>query len=159
MSRAAYPLCPFALGKLRMNTLSLNQLPRWLVIVVALFLAGARAQAQSPPPVDCNCVLKLAALPTNACQAFVPDLCLLATNCFSTNVTVGSPGYCTQTPAPGTPVGPGTTYITFTVTDNLGTSAQCVVPFVVSPAQGCTLTLICATNKTVQCGSTWIFNP
>ncbi len=130
-----------------------------ILTLIALFTAAPRAQAQSTPAVDCNCVLKLAALRTNACLAYVPDLCLLATNCFSTNVTIGSPGYCGQTPPPGTPVGPGTTYITFTVTDNAGTSAQCVVPFVVSPAPGCIFTLICASNKTVQCGSTWNFNP
>jgi hypothetical protein len=144
-----------------MTTLSRIYLARFLAILtlIALFIAGTRTHAQSPPAVDCNCVLKLPALRTNACQAFVPDLCLLATNCFSTNVTIGSPGYCGQTPAPGTPVGPGTTYITFTVVDNLGTASQCVVPFVVTPAQGCLFTLICASNKTVQCGSTWNFNP
>jgi HYR domain len=145
-----------------MSTLTRNHLPRFMAFLalIALFIAGIRAYAQSSPPaVDCNCVLKLPALRTNACQAFVPDLCLLATNCFSTNVTIGSPGYCGQTPLPGTPVGPGTTYITFTVVDNAGTAAQCVVPFVVSPGPGCTFTLICATNKTVECGSTWTFNP
>jgi hypothetical protein len=141
-----------------MNTLLPNQLPRLLVVVASLFMASARTQAQSSPPVDCNCVLKLAALRTNACQAFMPDLCQLATNCFSTNVTV-YPGYCSQTPPPGTPVGPGTTYITFTVYDIFGTAAQCVVPFVVSPAPGCLFTLICATNKTVECGTNWTFNP
>lgn len=112
-----------------------------------------------PAPVDCNCVLQLAALQTNACVAWVPDLCQLATNCFSPLVAVGSPGYCSQSPAPGTPVGPGTTFITLTVTDNQGGSAQCLVPFNVTPALACRFTLICATNKTVECGSTWIFDP
>ncbi len=104
-------------------------------------------------------MLKLPELRTNACQAYVPDLCLLATNCFSPFVTNSMPGYCSQTPAPGTPVGPGTTYISFTVTDTLGTSVQCLVPFVVTPAPGCAFTLLCATNKTVECGSTWTFDP
>jgi hypothetical protein len=155
----AYPFAAFVVGRNRMNTLSRNRICRLMVILAASLLVGARTQAQSPPAVDCNCVLKLATLRTNACQAFVPDLCLLATNCFSSSVTIGSPGYCSQTPAPGTPVGPGTTYITFTVVDNLGTATQCVVPFVVTPAAGCTFAMLCASNKTVQCGTTWTFNP
>lgn len=116
------------------------------------------AKAQSVPPVDCDCVRKLPELQTNACLAFVPDLCLLATNCFSPFVTNSTPGYCSQTPTAGTPVGPGTTYISFTVTDTLGVSTQCLVPFVVTPAAGCAFTLICATNKTVECGSAWSFD-
>ena len=126
---------------------------------LAALLWAPLSHAQSVPPVDCSCVLKLPALQTNACVAFVPDLCQLATNCFSPLVTIGSPGYCTQSPAPGTSVGPGTTYITFTVTDNQGTVAQCLVPFNVTPAAGCLFALICPTNKTVECGSTWIFDP
>jgi hypothetical protein len=143
-----------------MKAFSQNETCRLMLTftLLALLFAGASMQAQSPPPVDCNCVLKLTALRTNACQAFIPDLCLLATNCFSSNVSIGSPGYCSQTPAAGTPVGPGTTYITFTVVDILGTAAQCVVPFVVTPA-GCTLSLLCASNKTVECGTAWTFDP
>ena len=126
---------------------------------LAALLWAPLSHAQPVPPVDCNCVLKLPALRTNACVAYVPDLCMLATNCFSTFVTVGAPGYCSQTPAAGTPVGPGTTYISFTVTDNQGTAAQCLVPFVVTPAAGCTLSMICSSNKTVECGTQWSFNP
>ena len=148
-----------------------NDLPRLLPVFPRLFqilvvilaalalLAPNRGQAQSVPPVDCNCVAKLQALRTNACLAYVPDLCALATNCFSPFVVNGSPGYCNQTPPPGTLVGPGITYITFTVTDSLGTSAQCLVPFTVTPAAGCLFTLLCATNKTVECGTNWNFNP
>ena len=140
-----------------------NMKTKSLQIVLLCWLAPALfpivAAAQSVPPVDCNCVLKLPDLQTNACQAFVPDLCLLATNCFSPSVIIGSPGYCSQIPAPGTPVGPGTTYISFTVVDSQGTMAQCLVPFVVTPAAGCAFTLICPTNKTVECGSPWTFDP
>ena len=142
-----------------MNSFLRPQWCRWkfLLLLPVLVLAGARSHAQAPA-VDCNCVLKLAALRTNACQAFVPDLCALATNCFSTNVVIGSPGYCSQTPTAGTPVGPGTTSITLTVMDNAGTIAQCVVPFTVT-GTACNFTLLCATNKTVECGTTWSFNP
>src|SRR4051812_41896873 len=126
-----------------MNTSSRSVICRFMAIFTLFGLhSAARTQAQSQPPVDCNCVLKLAALRTNACQGFVPDLCLLATNCFSPFVTVGSPGYCSQTPPPGTPVGPGTTSITFTVVDNQGLATQCIVPFTVTPV-GCTFTLLC----------------
>ena len=73
-----------------------------LRILLACWVAPALfpivAQAQSVPPVDCTCLLKLPELRTNACQAFVPDLCLLATNCFSPFVTNSMPGYCSQTP-------------------------------------------------------------
>ncbi len=129
------------------------------LLAVVLALEPGRASAQTAPPVDCSCVLKLPQLQTNACVAVVPDLCLLATNCFSSFVVIGSPGYCSQTPAAGTLVGPGTTFITFTVQDSQGLAAQCLVPFTVTPAAGCAFALICATNKTVECGTTWSFDP
>src|SRR5271169_2195011 len=131
-----------------MNTFFLHQrnsrgqtarrVARTLALLAAISYSSAgHLPAQSVPPVDCRCVAKLQALQTNACQAIVPDLCAIATNCYSPLVIVGSPGYCNQTPPAGTLVGPGTTYIFFTVTDSQGTSAQCVVPFTVTPAPGC----------------------
>src|ERR1051325_6554578 len=81
------------------------------------------------PVVDCTCVANLPGLQTNACQGIVPDLCLLAANCFSTNVVIGSPGYCSQSPAAGTIVGLGPTSILLTVMDSQSNSTQCAVTF------------------------------
>jgi hypothetical protein len=132
-----------------------NKLMRSLLLTgLGALLWAPPAHAQSVPLVDCSCVLKLAALTTNACIAYVPDLCQLATNCFSRSVTS-----CSQTPAPGTPVGPGTTYINLTVTDSQGLQSQCQVPFVVTPATACSFALICPTNKIVECSTPWSFDP
>ena len=116
-------------------------------------------QAQSVPAVNCDCLLKLPELKTNACQGIVPDLCRLATNCFSPFVKVGAPGYCMQTPPAGTVVGPGTTYISLVVTDSQGTMTQCQVPFVVIPGADCKFAVICPPKKIVECGSNWTFDP
>jgi hypothetical protein len=124
-----------------------------------LALAGfvTAAHANPNPPVDCNCVTNLPALQTNGCQGIVPDLCLLATNCFSPAVIIGSPGYCSQSPPPDTIVGPGTTSLLFTVMDSQSNTVQCVVPFTVNPPPS-SFSLICVSNKTVQCGSGWTFD-
>jgi hypothetical protein len=129
------------------------------LLAAALWMGPGLVQAQTGPVVDCVCVRNLAVLSTNACQAVIPDLCLLATNCFSTNVVMGTPNWCSQTPPAGTVVGPGTHYISVTVMDNQGLADQCLVPFVVSPAPGCVFSLLCATNKTVECGTAWTFDP
>lgn len=127
-------------------------------LFLAALLWAPFAGAQSVP-VDCNCVANLPQLKTNACQAAIPDLCLLATNCFSADVIVGSPGYCQQFPAPGTLVGPGTHWITLIVTDSQGVSLPCAVPFSVNPLPGCAFALLCAPDKSVECGTQWALDP
>lgn len=110
----------------------------------------------APPPVDCACVQALPALQTTQCLAAVPDLSVLATNCFSPDVDTAMPGFFTQSPTGGTVVGSGVTPIQFTVADTLGNTQQCMVVFTVSePPAG--LTLTCAPDMTVSCGSPWLF--
>lgn len=87
----------------------------------------------------------------------MPDLCALATNCFSTNVVIGAPGYCLQNIPPGTPAAVGTNIIFFTVVDAQSNSTTCQVEFIVVQPPNPTLSLL-STNKTVQCGSGWDFS-
>src|SRR5579859_6963822 len=127
------------------------------LLLVALFLWAATGATKAMPIVDCGCVANLPELQTNSCVGVVPDLSVLATYCFSTNVNIGSPGFCTQTPLAGTLVFPGTYVIQMTVTDNQRNSAQCSVPFVVT-APPANLTVVCTSNKTVECGTGWNFD-
>lgn len=121
----------------------------WLAL-----LGAVPAQAQF---LDCSCLSTQTVLVTNACQAVVPDLCLF-TNCWVSTVVPPPTLTCSQTPAPGTPVGPGTYSILVTVMDTSGVASQCPVKFIVNPAN-CVFSLICASNKTVECGSSWTFDP
>ena len=109
-----------------------------------------------PATLDCNCLQTSAAslLTTNACAGIVPNLCQF-TNCFT-----GPCGLVTwaQTPPAGTIVGPGNHPITVAVTDCAGGTSVCVLMFHVS-GPGAGLTLLCASNKTVQCGMAWAFDP
>jgi hypothetical protein len=134
---------------------------RCFLPLLAALLWAPVVQAQSSGVfLDCNCLLKLPGLQTNACQAVVPDLCAVATNCYRSTLVPPSPLSCSQSPTPGTVVGPGTTSITFTITDlATGQSAFCKVNFVVSPLPACAFTLLCASNQTVECGTAWSFNP
>ena len=127
------------------------------LLLVALFLSAAIAATNAMPIVDCSCVANLSGLQTNSCVGVVPDLSVLATNCFSTNVIIGSPGFCTQTPVAGSQVFPGTYVIQLTVTDSQSNSAQCSVPFTVT-APPANLSVVCTSNKTVECGTGWNFD-
>jgi hypothetical protein len=120
-------------------------------------LLGCTLAARANSPVDCNCLTNLPVFQVNGCIGIVPDLCTLATNCFSSNV-VSAPGFCTQSPGPYTPVPPGITTIQFFVTDSNNNTAQCSVNFVVT-APPANLSLVCASNKTVECGTAWQFDP
>lgn len=124
-----------------------------LFVLAALALNSVQAQ---PTIVDCSCLATQAVLRTNACMGVVPDMCQF-TNCFITSAAQPPP-MCSQSPPAGTPVGPGTNVITVTVTDVNGVAETCTLDFVVTPPSG-TFSLICASNKTVQCGSTWSFDP
>jgi len=111
---------------------------------------------EAAPPVDCDCVSNLPALQI-ACPGIVPDLCAIATHCFSTNVLAGS---CNQVPPPGVTMRVGTNFIVLNVLDPQGNLFQCLVPFIVTaplPPPG--LTLACSSNKTVESGSGWSFDP
>ncbi|HWX21974.1 MAG TPA: HYR domain-containing protein [Candidatus Binatia bacterium] len=132
---------------------------RWVLLLLVGF-ASLLLRAQAQQPLDCNCLQKLPALRTNACQAFIPDLCAVMTNCYNTTVVPPPTLSCSQTPTAGTAVGPGPHTISITVTDlGTGQASTCAVTFAVSPLPACAFTLLCATNKTVQCGSTWSFDP
>jgi hypothetical protein len=107
------------------------------------------------PAVDCACLANLPGLQTNGCPAYVPDLCALATNCFTTNML---PGSCVQNPPAGSLAGPGTNSITLMVMDKQTNSVFCTVNFIVIPPPNPVLSLICVSNKTVECGSGWMFD-
>jgi len=126
-----------------------------LGIVLAIFVGPVKAATN--PPVNCSCVAGLPSLIVSNCPALVPDLCVLATNCFSTNVVIGAPGYCMQSLPPGMPANPGTNIIMFMVTDGLSNSTTCQVEFVVVQPPNPTLSLV-SSNKTVACGSGWSFD-
>ena len=120
-------------------------------------LLGAVSLHAQPQVIDCQCLRTQAVLNVTNCQAAVPDLCQF-TQCLISTVQPPPPVNCSQTPTAGTLVGPGTTIITVTVTSSSGVVEQCAIPFnVVAPNNG-PFALICATNKTVECGTTWTFN-
>jgi len=133
---------------------------KWIVLLVkVLATLSLVTPAKAQFFVDCSCLATQAVLITNTCQAAVPDLCQF-TNCWQTTVVPPPVLVCSQTPPVGTLVGLGRWPITLTIMDASGVAQQsCSLIFQVKPpANGC-LTLLCATNKTVECGSTWTFNP
>jgi N-acetylneuraminic acid mutarotase len=102
----------------------------------------------TPPTLDCDCLRELAAslLFTNGCPAYVPDLCQF-TNCFSDTCCLPT-NACSQTPPPGTPVGPGTHPITIKITDCAGHMTNCLVDFVVTCPPPCNyFTNVCNTGR------------
>ena len=128
---------------------------RFLIWLAAL-LGGVSLHAQ-PQVIDCLCLRTQAVLNVTNCMAAVPDLCLF-TQCLISTVQPPPPVNCSQTPTAGTLVGPGITMITVTVINSMGLAEQCNIPFTVTaPANG-PFALICATNKSVECGTTWTFN-
>jgi len=126
------------------------------LVLAALTFNSLHAQ---PQYVDCRCLTNQAAavLTTNACIAYIPDLCQF-TNCFQ-NVVPPVPLSCSQSPAAGTQVGPGTHAIIVTVTDPNGVGSQCVVNFTVTGVSSGQFALLCASNKTVSCDQPWSFDP
>src|SRR5438105_4264767 len=65
------------------------------IVSVLSIVLPARAQT---PVFNCSCLSTQAVLFTNTCCGVIPDLCPVATNCYSSSVTP-SPGYtCSQTP-------------------------------------------------------------
>ncbi|MCU0770800.1 MAG: HYR domain-containing protein [Verrucomicrobia bacterium] len=104
-------------------------------------------------PLLCGCLTNI----TVTCPAVLPDLCALATNCFTTNML---PGSCTQNLPPGMPVSVGTYVLNLQVLDLQSNAFSCPVTFtVVPPSNAPPLTVLCSTNKTVECGSEWDFDP
>ena len=91
----------------------------------------------TPPVINCACLTNNFHEQLNVlgCQGVVPALCGIFSQCFSDNCGIAA---CSQTPPAGTPVGPGITLITFTITDFAGNSNSCVVPMIVTaPPGGC----------------------
>lgn len=110
------------------------------------------AYSNSPTALDCSCFTNI----TLTCPASVPDLCALAVNCFGTNMI---PGSCTQNFPPGMPLSAGTYPINVQVLDLQSNYFNCVVTItVMAPVPAPPLTVICPTNKTVECGSSWSFD-
>ncbi len=138
-----------------MDSMRIKLLVFWL-----LMLAGINARAQFV--LDCACLAQQPGMTVTNCQATIPDLCVLTTNCFRSTIQPPPPliiVQCSQTPPVGTPVGPGTHQITVTVTVAGMAPIQCLVPFtVVAPNPG-PFGLQCAPAKTVNCGVAWTFDP
>ncbi len=131
--------------------------------LILLFIAVASMSVAKPAKaqffLDCSCLATQSVLITNACQAVVPDLCQF-TNCFQSTVVPPPQIFCNQSPPAGTPVGPGFYGITVNVFVPGAAPQSCTLLFQVNPpSTGCAFALICATNKTVECGSTWSFDP
>ena len=138
------------------TTLPLVRPVLWLAFILTFFTINPSAQSQLQ--VDCSCLATQAVLQVSGCQGTVPDMCLFPV-CIRSTV-VPPPAYtCSQTPPAGTIVGPGTHAITVTINIPGQAPVQCALKFVVTPPSTGAFALICATNKTVLCGSQWIFNP
>ena len=114
-----------------------------LAALLAIFLTLATATTARAQPqfvLDCACLAKLPGMTVTNCQATVPDLCAVVTNCFRSSA-VPPPAIplfqCSQTPPAGGVVGPGTYLISVTV-QFVGTApVLCAVPFrVVAPITG-----------------------
>ncbi len=115
--------------------------------VILNFLTNA------PVPLNCNCLTNI----TVTCPGIVPDLCALFAPCFTTNML---PGSCTQSFPPGMQFPVGNYSINLTVQSLQSNYYSCAVQFTVLPPVPVTnLTVACPTNKTVECGSGWNFNP
>jgi len=109
--------------------------------------------SNTPVPLDCNCLTNI----TVTCPATVPDLCAQFAHCFGTNML---PGSCTQNFPPGMQFPVGTYLLTLQVLDMQSNAYSCNVSFTVYPPVPTTnLTVICPTNKTVECGPGWTFDP
>ena len=98
----------------------------------------------TPPVINCACLEMLAhnLLLTNACLAYIPDLCQF-TNCFTDDCCLSN---CMQTPVAGTIVPPGTYPITVTLTDCAGNTSACTLNFVVTSLSD-TLYVTASDNK------------
>ncbi len=131
-----------------------------ILVLLATLLAFTAAKAQFV--LDCACIAQQHGMTVTNCQATIPDICALTTNCFRSSIQPPPPliiVQCSQTPAVGTPVGPGTHAITVTVTVAGMAPIQCLVPFtVVAPITG-PFSLQCAPNKTENCDAVWNFDP
>lgn len=111
------------------------------------------AVSNAPTPIDCACATNI----NLTCPAVLPDLCATLTNCFTTNML---PGSCVQNFPPGMPLTVGTYMVNLQVQDLQSNAFSCLVTINVNPPPNPPpLTVICPTNKTVECGSGWNFDP
>jgi len=123
------------------------------ILIALLGVISAEAQIV----VNCDCLRTQAVLNVTGCVGTVPDLCLF-TQCIQSTVVPPPPYQCSQTPAAGTIVGPGTHPIMVTVSVNGQVLTQCPVVFTVTPNTA-PFALLCSSNKTVNCAAPWIFDP
>jgi hypothetical protein len=105
-----------------------------------------------PPRIQCietNIVVTVGQSPTAPCTASIPDLRegLDADD----NCTPRQSIRITQTPAPGTLVGPGVHTIVVSATDNAGNTSRCPVTFTVIDAS--LVSIVCPPDMFVQCTS------
>ncbi len=108
-----------------------------------------------PPPLNLSCLTNQPGL-SMTCPGYMPDLCALAQNCFSSNYI---PGSCIQGIPPGAPLSVGSYTNNFQVMDLQSNIYNFAVPIVVlPPLQVTNLNVVCPTNKTVECGSDWSFD-
>lgn len=108
--------------------------------------------SNSPVALDCNCITNI----TVTCPGVVPDLCALFSPCFGTNMM---PGSCIQNFPPGYQFSAGTYTLNLIVQDLQSNNVNCSVQFtVLPPAIPPPLTVVCPTNKTVECGTGWSFD-
>ena len=129
------PLNPSSTNLVRARNHSpLMKIKMRLTLLLATLLPVVAAQAQI---VDCTCLTNLHELQTNACLGVIPDVCAISFPCLQVPVVP----QCSQTPAPGGPVGPGTYPITVTFIDfstGQAVTQACLVNFVVTmPPGGC----------------------
>src|SRR5262245_38142351 len=110
---------------------------------------------------DCTCLAMQPGLTVTNCQATIPDVCAMVTNCLRGTIQPPPPPptfQCSQTPPAGGAVGPGTYAIMVTVQVN-GLIFPCAVQFqVVGPITG-PFSLQCPPPKTVNCDAPWNFDP
>src|SRR5947209_9485935 len=134
---------------------------KWLRVIgsmgVLALVAASEIKAQSI--LDCSCLSTQAVLFTNACSAFIPDLCGPASNCYSSSIAA-RPGFtCSQSPLPGTLV-TGPTVINFVLVENItGNTAFCAVTFNVG-ASANVFTALCSPPQLLPCSATsWVRSP
>jgi hypothetical protein len=99
------------------------------------------------PPVISSCASDQSASAGPGCTALVPDFTgstAAVDACGSVTVT--------QSPAAGTPVGPGITVVTITATDGAGLTSTCTANFTVSDTTAPTIS-VCAGDQTLSAGS------
>jgi len=104
---------------------------------------------QPNPPVDCNCLTNLPVFHVNGCIGIVPDLCSIATNCFSSNV-VSAPAFASNRRGP---IRRCRRHHDHSVQRHrFGTITPRNAPLIRSHRAAGESVAACSSNKTVECG-------